>query len=101
MSLCGGSRSGMSHGMSLHTIGIGHVCIAQSVSSDMLDSDIDLRQRCSLMMEMEVGDDGTAGALRLGYYKHQTASHSLRTSARQRCTCIFLVTTVKALDVYS
>ena len=25
-------------------------------------------------MEMEVGDDGMAGPLQLGYYKHQTAS---------------------------
>jgi len=25
-------------------------------------------------MEMEVGDDGTAGPSQLGYYKHQTAS---------------------------
>ena len=60
-------------------------------------------------MEMEVGDDGAAGPSWLGYYKHQTASckcntcharltctriwhaHSLRTGARQRCACVFLV----------
>ena len=61
---------------------------------------------------MEVGDDSTAGPSQLGYYKHQTASptvnvtratrtspvptyitsvHSLRTSVRQRCACVFLV----------
>jgi len=66
-----------------------------------------------LAMELEVGDNGTAGPSRLGYYKHQTASplfsyskhntcctriwctcvHSLciSTSARQRCACVFLV----------
>jgi len=31
-------------------------------------------RQLSLAMEMEVGDDGTAGPLWLGYYKHQTAS---------------------------
>jgi len=68
-------------------------------------------------MKMELGDDGAMGPLWLGYYKHQTASfsystsaanvtramraspapaydarvHSLRTGARQRCACVFLV----------
>ena len=30
MYIRGGSRSGMSHRMSLHTIGIGHMCVTQS-----------------------------------------------------------------------
>ena len=64
---------------------------------------------------MEVGDDGAMGPSRLGYYKHKTASptanvtramhaspapaydaraHSLRTGARQRCACVFIVHTI-------
>jgi len=31
-------------------------------------------RRRSLAMELEVGDNGTAGPSQLGYYKHQTAS---------------------------
>ena len=47
----GGSHSGMSHGMSLHTIDIGRpyagICASHSLThSDTLDSDID-RRRCS------------------------------------------------------
>ena len=81
--------------------------------SDMLDSDIDCD---SFAMEMEVRDDGMLGPSWLGYYKHQTASptanvtrgtraspapaysiraHSLHTSARQSCACIFLVILIK------
>ena len=58
---------------------------------DTIDFDIDCRQWCSLAMEMEVGGDGTAGPSWLRYYKHQTASHSLRISVRQRYACVFLV----------
>jgi len=97
-----------------HTgVGIGHVCVTQSDTFRYaLDSYryyivVD-RNRHSLAMEMEVGM-----TVRLGYYKHQTASptaavthaactlpatvysvthtHSLHTGARQRCTCVFLV----------
>jgi len=97
--------------------------------SDMLNSET-CKQR-SLAMEIEVGDDGTAGPLRLGYYKlffffsniyqqscmvhkrqkeedttntklyserytpqlhpHKTGAHSLRTGAKHRCACVFLV----------
>jgi len=46
--------------MSLHTIGIGHMCVTQSGTFRYAHT-------------MEVGDDGTVGPSRLGYYKHQTA----------------------------
>ena len=80
--------------------------------SDTLDSD----RRRSLAMEMEVGDDGAAGPLQLGYYNHQTASptanvtrathaspapvpvHSLHTGVRQRCACVFLVVFDEAIS---
>ena len=67
----GGSRSGMSRGMSLHTIDVGHT--RGLTHSDTLDSDIDRRRRRSLTMEMKVGDDVAAGPSRLGHYKHLTA----------------------------
>ena len=61
----GGSRSGMSRGMSLHTtgIGIGYImCVTQSDAFRwMCLTQIDRGQRRSLAMEMEVGDDGAAG----------------------------------------
>ena len=61
----GGSRSGMSRGMSLHTIDVGHT---QGLThSDTVDTDID-RGRRSLTMEMKVGDNVAAWPLRLGYY---------------------------------
>jgi len=69
----GGSRSGMSRGMSLHTTcaDVGHT--GQGLThSDTLNSDLD-RGRRSLTMEMKVGDDVAAGPWsRLGYYKHLT-----------------------------
>ena len=43
-------------------------------------------------MEIEVGDDGVVGPCA----PHLTRTHSLRTGARQRCACIFLVTVVKS-----
>ena len=64
----GGSRSGMSRGMSLHTIGIGHAPY-EIIYGDTFRY-AQLREMCgrrSLAMEMEVGDDGTAGPSRLGY----------------------------------
>ena len=67
----GGSRSGISHGMSLHTIDRGH--IQGLTHSDTLNSDIDHGRQRSLTMEMEVGDDVEVGPSWLGYYKHQTA----------------------------
>jgi len=84
MYICGGSRSGMSRGMLLHTtgIGIGHMCVTQS---DTLDSDRGRRR--SFAMEMEVGDDGTAGPSRLGYYKHQTASPTANVTCHACPTC--------------
>jgi len=86
------------------------ICVSHSLThSDTLDSDI---VRRSSVMEMEVGD---AGASRLGYYNTKqllqqihkrnvtraphlhphflTHERSLRTGARQRCACIFLVKT--------
>ena len=60
----GGSRSGMSHGMSLHTtgIGIGYMCVTQSDTFRWIClTQIDRGRRRSLAMEMEVGDDGAAG----------------------------------------
>ena len=47
------------------------MCITQS---DTFIQQIDVVDRRSLAMELDVGDDGTAGPLWLGYYKHQTAS---------------------------
>ena len=52
----GGSHSGMSHGMSLHTIDIGRpyagICASHSMThSDTFDSDIDRRQQYSLTMQ--------------------------------------------------
>jgi len=77
--------------MSLHTIGIGHVCVTQSDTFRYARLRFDHRQLCSLAMEMEVRDFSAVGPSWLGYYKYQTASHSLRTSVRQKCTCVFLV----------
>jgi len=52
-------------------------------------------RRRSLAMKLEVGDDGTAGPSRLGYYKPRTASPLLSYMYMQRaapaydaCTCI-------------
>ena len=61
------------------TIGIGHMWHHRHKYMCVIYGDTfryaQLREMCrwcSLAMEMEVGDDGTAGPLRLGYYKHQT-----------------------------
>ena len=112
----GGSRSGMLRGMSLHTIGIyakiQAICASHSLIRSDSSTQIDRGRRHSLAME--VGDDGAAGPLRLGYYKQQTAStanvtratrasaymthtYSLHTGARQRCACVFLVMFVKVV----
>ena len=48
MYVCGGSHSGMLRRILLHTIGIGHMCSHSLTHSDMLDSDIDHRQRAFL-----------------------------------------------------
>ena len=61
----GGSRSGMSCGMSLHTMGIDHRSHIQKCSTE-----IDVLMTA---IEMKVGDDNTAGPSRLEYYQHQTA----------------------------
>ena len=72
-----GSRWGMSCGMLLHTTRIYRPYVRHTV----WHFQICLTQMCgrqhSLAMEMEVGDDGAAGPLWLGYYKHQTASPRL------------------------
>ena len=95
----GGSRSAMSRGMSLHTgsgytIGTRHgpypIHASHSLThSDTLDSDI---VRCSLVMEMEVGD---AGPSRLECYNIKQLLQQIKfanvTRARQRCACVFLV----------
>jgi len=100
----GGSRSGMSRGMSLHTIGIGIMCVTHSY---MLDHG----QRRSLAMEMESGTTAQRGHRGLDTTNtkqlpptanvtratraspapvYMTHAHSLHTGARQRCTCVFL-----------
>jgi len=56
----------------------------------LLDKQRPVVRRSFLLWTPEVGDDGAAGPSWLGYYKHKTASHSLCTSARQRCACVFL-----------
>ena len=68
----GGSRSGMPHGMLLHTIGtryryrphVRHTVLHTQICSTQIDG-----QTTAFFGNMiEVGDDGAVGLLWLGYY---------------------------------
>ena len=108
----GGSRSGMSRGMSLHTKEVGRlyagVCVSRSLThSDTLDSDIDHGRQHSLTMQWGHRGLDTTNTEHSSYSNSNTChvhpnlhlaayiTHArvvcACTSARQRCACVFLV----------
>jgi len=70
--------------MSLHTIGIGHAPYEIIYGDTFRYAQLrEMCGRCSLAMEMEVGDDGMAGPSWLGYYK----LYSQRNTCHVRLNC--------------